>query len=131
MPVVRRVVATTGGGRVKKKTAVPPLPKYLWSPLGDVRVRQVKRLRPLSREVPSDVDDFGQYDPKHRAITVLRSLEPWVKWQTLWHEWVHMVLFDAGSHNHLSPEQVEVLCDVIGTALVGQMRSGEGLTGRP
>ena len=101
----------------------PPLPRSVWSPLGPVRVRAVKRIRSLAKGVPADVDDFGTYDPKRRIIHVLASLEPWAQWQTLRHEWVHMVIFDAGFHNAFTAEQIEGLCDVIGTALVAEMRN--------
>jgi hypothetical protein len=107
---------------VSEKPA-PPLPKTLWSPLGPIRVRTLKRIKPLSKEVPRDIDDFGQYDPKKRTIRILRDLDPWVQWQTLRHEWVHAVIFDQGFHQAFTEEQIEAVCDLIGTALVSEMRN--------
>ena len=74
--------------------AAPPIPKTLWSPLGPLRVRVVKRLTPLVRGSV----DFGHYDPKKRTIRILADLDPWVQWQTLRHEWFHALVFDHGFH---------------------------------
>jgi hypothetical protein len=101
----------------------PPLPSSLWSPLGPVPVRIVERLRPMSKDAPDDVDDFGGFEPKTRVIEVLKDLEPWAQWQALRHEWVHMVIYDAGVHNAFTGDQIECLCDLIGTALAAEMRN--------
>lgn len=107
-----------------KQKLPPPLPTSLWSPLGPVPVRVVERLQPLSKEAPSDADDFAQYNPKTRTIEVLAGIEPWAQWQAFRHEWVHMVVFDAGYHNSCADELIEGFCDLIGTALVAEMRNG-------
>jgi hypothetical protein len=85
-------------------------------------VSVVKRL-PKGKGLPPEADDFGDYDPKTRRIRVLASLDPWAQWQTLRHEWAHMVIFDAGFHNAFNEDQIEALCDLFGTALVGEMRN--------
>lgn len=108
---------------MSRSTRAPRLPSSIWSPLGPVPVHLVERIRPLSEEAPKDIDDFGNFDPKRRVIEVLDSLTPWQKWQTLRHEWCHMVLFDAGLHNLYNDERQEVLCDVIGTALAAELRN--------
>lgn len=101
----------------------PKLPSQLWSPLGPVRVQLVDRIKPLAKDAPDDVNDFGQYDPNTRTISICKSLHPWAQWQTLHHEWVHMVFFDAGYHNAFEPNQIEGICDLIGTARAAEMRN--------
>ena len=101
----------------------PKLPTSLWSPLGPVKVVIVEHLRPLSKDAPDDIDDFGSFEPKTRTIEILKDLDPWAQWQALRHEWMHMVIFDAGYHNTLSPELQEGLCDLVGTAMAADMRN--------
>lgn len=98
------------------KRKAPKLPKALWSPLGPVPIRLVRRIDRKGRA-------FGRFNGKTRRIEILRRLPPWVQWQTLRHEWLHMVLFDAGLHNAFSGEQMEVLCDALGTALAAELRN--------
>jgi hypothetical protein len=107
----------------QQKQLPPPLPTHLWSPLGPVPVELVEHLHPLSKDAPPDVDDFGAFDPKRRVIQVLADLEPWAQWQALRHEWVHMVIYDAGLHNAYGGDQIEAFCDVIGTAMAAEMRN--------
>lgn len=66
----------------------------------------------------------GTYDPKTRIIKINASLSPKVQWQTLYHEWMHMVLFDSGCYQNLSAKAQELLCDS-----VGQARAFEQLLG--
>lgn len=66
-------------------------------------------------------ETMGRYYMQSRHIEVDRSLSPVVQLQTFRHEWVHMVLIDAGLHNAFSPEQQETICDVIGTAMAAEI----------
>lgn len=106
------------------RAKAPPLPKTLWSPLGPVVVRVVSKL-PNDEAAAAGVfaNDFGSYDPAKREIYVLRRLHPWARHQAMWHEWFHMLIFDAGYQNGLSPEMIEGLCDVTATALAAELRA--------
>lgn len=62
--------------------------------------------------------DLGAFDYHERRITIRPGLNEQQRQQTLMHEWVHSVLWDAGLHNALKPKVEEQICDIIATALV-------------
>jgi hypothetical protein len=66
---------------------------------------------------------MGQYDPIRRTIKVLRSLHPWARHQAMWHEWVHMIIFDQGLHNAWEEPVIEAICDMIATGITAEMKS--------
>lgn len=103
-----------------KEPKAPPLPKTIWTQMGPCRVMQCKRL-PDADEPGEDV--HGTYDPKKRVIRVLRRLEGWTKHQSMWHEWFHLITFDAGAHNRFTMDDLEHLADVTATAIVSQQRN--------
>jgi hypothetical protein len=109
----RRRAVSKKGANVDTSLAVPT---SVWSALGRVEVRMVegkkKRKKPYT---------MGRYLMQSRHIEVDQSLAPAVQLQTFRHEWIHMVLIDAGLHNAFSPEQQETIADVIATALVAEM----------
>lgn len=98
----------------------PPIPKSVWSQLGPVEVRVVKRMAKVNPDV--EAADHGSYDPAKRIIRIRATLEPWTQWQTLLHEWGHCIVFDAGLHNLLTEDQIETLVEVYATAMVARMR---------
>lgn len=96
---------------------LPPLPKFVESALGPVAVHIVKRCGKKTTE-----SLMGRYGMAKRVIEVSSRSTPIAQWQTLFHEQVHMAMFDAGLHNAFSPEQQEVICDTIGTARAVEIR---------
>jgi hypothetical protein len=96
---------------------LPPLPKTIPSQLGPVRVKLVKRVGKKGKLM-------GRYSMEKRVIEVCSRASRRMQWQTLYHEWMHMVLMDVGLHNVLGLEQQEVLCDTVGTARVAEMLAG-------
>lgn len=106
------------------KSPLPPLPKSVPSPLGPVPVKIVKRFRKRRRKGKGKKFTMGRYSLTRRVIEVSAKSALAVQWQTLYHEWTHMVLCDAGLHNVLGDEQQEVLCDTFGTARVLELRAG-------
>ena len=61
---------------------------------------------------------FGRYRAIPRVIEISRQASPVMQWQTLFHEWTHVVLGDAGLHNLFTEDQQEIICDLIATARV-------------
>jgi Zn-dependent peptidase ImmA (M78 family) len=91
---------------------LPPLPSAVPSPLGPVAVvlcPKIKRGKD-SRFV------FGKYNTALREIHISQKASHVMQWQTLFHEWAHMVLRDAGLQNLLTSDQEEVFCEALGTA---------------
>jgi hypothetical protein len=102
--------------RRRKAPREPAIPTHVWSALGPVEVRMVEGKRKKKKP-----DTMGRYLMQLRRIEVDRSLAPAVQIQTFRHEWIHMVLIDAGLHNAFSPEQQETICDVIATAMAAEI----------
>jgi len=94
----------------------PKLPKWVWSQLGPVEVRMVE-----GKKKKKKPDTMGRYFMQSRHIEVDPSLAPAVQLQTFRHEWIHMVLIDAGLHNAFTAEQQELICDVIATAMAAEI----------
>jgi len=89
---------------------IPPIPKTVHTSMGEVKVEQVKK---VDKE-----DSLGEYNIDLRVIRVKKGLEKIQKHQTVWHEWVHVVLTDAGVADVLEHSQEEAVCNAIATALV-------------
>lgn len=101
-------------GKARKATATTrrttkKLPATLWSALGPVEVRET-----------SDGldDDLGEWDAEQRIVRVRPGIHPKTSQHTLYHEWVHLLLWDAGLTVHFPPNLEELVCDTIATALV-------------
>lgn len=89
------------------------LPKTLWAPFGDVRVRVEREvLRNERREILN-----GQYRYDERLILIAEELDDHVAEVTLNHEWVHAVLGDAGTDAVLTRKQNEWVAEVLGQAI--------------
>jgi len=101
----------------------PPLPKSVWSQLGPVKVRVVKELTPTSPDMMIEDGDFALYNPHKRVIQILRSVEPWARWHSVYHEQMHIVVYDSGLHHVIDEAHVELLCESYATARVGEMRA--------
>ena len=102
-----------------KARVLPPLPGSIPTQLGPVRVIIVKKLHYKRDGKKHQL--FGRYRPIPRVIEISARATPVMQWQTLHHEWVHVVLGDAGLHNVFPEEQQEVICDLIATARVAEM----------
>lgn len=64
------------------------------------------------------LDVLGLFSGTHRRIQVKTGLHPTQERHTLFHEWVHLVLWDSGLSNIFSAEQQEAICDALASALV-------------
>lgn len=93
----------------------PKIPDTIWSSAGQIPVRKVKELK---AEDGSPL--MGLYDALNRVILLRAGMAPAAQWQTLRHEQVHAVLFDAGVV--LTEEHEERICDVIAAAWVSEDR---------
>lgn len=102
-----------------KRRTFPPLPDAMPTQLGPVPVIIAKKLRYKKDGKKHHL--FGRYRPIPRVIEISARATPVMQWQTLFHEWVHVVLGDAGLHNVFPEEQQEVICDLIATARVAEM----------
>lgn len=107
--------SSKSGTKLKQRRAVvqvkpPRIPKSLRSQLGPVAVEIVHKLKVNDELV------FGHFSGWNRLIRINDGPDPVMRLQSLYHEWMHMVLFDAGLHNVFTKDQQEMLCDVVGTA---------------
>jgi hypothetical protein len=59
---------------------------------------------------------MGYYRSKDRVIQLRPAMHPKAMQQTLWHEWIHAILIDAGAQP-ADKDQAEAVCDALGTAL--------------
>lgn len=105
----------------------PTLPKATWSALGVISVGE------LSKDFPGYENTFGFFSPTKRDIAVAHDVMPAMQWSTFWHEVTHVALFDAGVNNILSHEQLESICDALGSHLAGMTLAGylSHVTGKP
>lgn len=92
---------------------LPPIPKTVHTAMGEVKVEQVKK---VDKE-----DSLGEYNIDLRVIRVKKGLEKVQKHQTVFHEWVHVVLTDAGVADVLDSSQEEAVCNAIATARVNEL----------
>lgn len=88
--------------------ALPPLPSSIRSPLGQVPVVVVADLQ------CNDEPALGCFDVEQRRIAIKDSVPLIVQWQALFHEEVHLILWDSGHSTHDAAE--EGIADAIATA---------------
>jgi hypothetical protein len=88
------------------------LPASVWSALGPVPVILHKKLRGKKKGKRY----FGKYNYFARQIHISLAASPLMQWQTLYHEWMHMVIRDAGIQHLLPDGAEEVFCDTVATA---------------
>lgn len=65
---------------------------------------------------------LGEACMRERKIRIQPSMHPLTAWQTLFHEMIHVVLFDAGVK--LAHDKEEAVCDAMGTFLAEALRGG-------
>lgn len=97
--------------------ALPPIPDSVPSILGPVPCALVQDLRDKK-----DNACFGIWRADVRDVRLEREAHRVRQWQTYWHEWMHIVLTDAGVE--LSEAQAEVVCDAVANARVREMLDG-------
>jgi Zn-dependent peptidase ImmA (M78 family) len=99
----------------KAKSKDHPIPCSVWSALGPVPVVMVKNLRTKKRKL------MGLWQPLNRTIYVRAGMDPTATLATIAHEWVHVVLWDAGVA--LSKAEEEAVADAISTGIIGDLIS--------
>lgn len=87
----------------RRKKALPALPHSIDSLLGPVEVHIVENL--------DNGKCLGRFLTNVRLIELEKQQTHKQMWQTLYHEWVHVVLWDSGCQLKLKDE--EYVCDVI------------------
>jgi hypothetical protein len=92
----------------EKPKALPPIPKSVRLPAGDVAV-----VRESGHQAKGTA---GLFRWSERVIVIDSGLGRTAAWLTLYHEWVHAVLADAGVQ---VPHKLEEdICNSLGAALV-------------
>jgi hypothetical protein len=95
--------------------ALPPIHAVLPSTLGAVRIQRVPGLKDSN-----DKDCLGLWSPKERLVKIEAELALTAAWHTLWHEWVHVVMWDAGLVGLRNVDE-ERIADVVASARVYEM----------
>lgn len=91
---------------------LPPLPSCIPSPLGPVPVVVLPKIK----KGKDGRFVFGKYSTTLREIHISQKSSRAMQWQTLFHEWAHMVMRDAGLQNLLDGDAEETFCEVFATA---------------
>ena len=102
----------------------PAIPRRIDGLAGPLKVSQ----RRGALKAPDGEACWGLYLPPKRTIALAGGMPPALRWHTLFHEWAHAWLIDAGLPNLLhgaSDEElernVEVVCDTLATAMTRAM----------
>lgn len=104
---------------------LPLLAKTVPSILGAVPVKRERNLRSEDGEHAC----LGTWRSVPREVCIDADASPVCAWQTYWHEWVHIILWDAGVH--LAKEVEEQVADTLATARVREMLDNGGhMTGK-
>jgi Zn-dependent peptidase ImmA (M78 family) len=93
----------------------PQRPTSVPTALGPAEVVYVDQIKSESGKV---LNALGYVHYNTRRIQILNGLHPSQEAHTLRHEWMHLVLWDAGAVNALSRKKQELVCDVVATALL-------------
>src|SRR6185312_16459106 len=99
------------------------IPKSVETVLGPVAVDRV----PISELADDKGGNYGDFSWAERRIRVAEELTGWVAVQVYRHEWVHLVLADAGLDGSMSDDVQEIVCDAIANALVQEARASCGV----
>lgn len=100
----------------KGRSRTPALPTSVWSALGPVPVVMVKKLR-TKKKKPL----MGLWRPIERTIYIRAGMHPKATLATLAHEWVHVILWDAGVS--LSKRDEESVCDALSVGVIADLMS--------
>jgi|GEM_PF-2479860 len=100
----------------------PPIPRQIEGLAGPIRV--VVRRGVESFKARDGDDCLGLYQPTKRRIDIAGKVPPALRFHTLFHEFAHAWMIDAGIQNllHGDAAQVErtqeVICDTLATVMV-------------
>jgi hypothetical protein len=94
--------------------ALPPLPDSVPSQIGWLRVTVIPDL------TCDGVEVYGCFEPQAYVIKIRAGMHPAVAWQTLEHERMHVVFFNANLH--FPPGLEDHIADVIASGRVLEMR---------
>lgn len=97
------------------KAVLPPIPASAPSVLGAIPILRVVGLKDSNEK-----DCLGLWLIKTREIHMETNLALAAAWHTLWHEWTHAMLWDAGITGLTSAIE-ERLCDALASARVREM----------
>jgi len=107
----------------------PAIPKVISGMAGPIKVSQRRRA-----VIAEDGEDcWGLYLPAKRTIALAPNMPPALRWHTLFHEWAHAWIIDAGLPNLIHgndaelDRNIEVFCDTLATAMARGMASHLGL----
>lgn len=90
------------------------LPSAVWSALGAVPVVKKKGLVKKQQAM-------GMFSGRKREVHLESENIPSVDAQTFFHELTHVALWDSGVQNALTHEQIEAVCDAVGSYFGGMM----------
>ena len=103
------------------------LPSRVWSQLGDVPVKLEAGMIECANK---DEAAYGKWNAVQRFITIDPSACDATQIATLFHEMVHLALWDAGvKFAHEDAE--ETICDAIGSYMAGAVIAGYMKFGNP
>lgn len=105
--------------QVKRARKLPPVPATVPSVLGAVPATRVVNLRDTH-----GVACFGIWRSDVRDVRLEVNMSATTAWHTYWHEWAHILLWDAGIKT--TDVLAERLCDAIATARVREMLDKRG-----
>jgi hypothetical protein len=94
---------------------LPPIPSSVSSVLGPVAVTVVDGLLDDDGEVL-----LGRWLPEERRIELRAGMHPTTMLVTLWHEKIHLYLWDSGA-KPMDDSEEERICDALSVALVAEM----------
>ncbi len=98
-----------------KLAKLAPLAGAVPSVLGPVPVVRVAGLRALE----NGEECMGIWRPQERDVRIEAETTAVGAWHTFWHEWAHIVFYDAGVRIEKALE--EQICDALATARVREM----------
>jgi hypothetical protein len=96
------------------------LPREVWSQLGAIPVQHVAGMIDHANKEEAA---YGRCNFVRRSISVDPSACEATQFATLFHEMVHLALWDAGV-KFVSEDHEETVCDAIGSYLAGAMIAG-------
>lgn len=101
----------------KRTKSLPPIPTTVPSVLAPIPVTRVRDLRDKNGAAC-----FGIWRNDVRDVRLEAEMHGVTAWHTYWHEWTHVILWDAGVK--LREADAERVCDALATARVREMLDG-------
>jgi Zn-dependent peptidase ImmA (M78 family) len=95
----------------------PRLPTSVYSSQGPIPIQTIQHLVETEGA-------YGRWRMRERIIEIDAQSAPATQIHTLFHEMVHVALWDSGAHAVVTPEQEEILCDAIGQYFAAAVQAG-------